>query len=59
MKLYHGTNIDIECIDLAKGLTHKDFGKGFYVTPDKATAARMAKKKARLFGGVPTLITYI
>ncbi|MCR5696754.1 MAG: DUF3990 domain-containing protein [Marinilabiliaceae bacterium] len=58
MKLYHGTNIDIECIDLAKGLTHKDFGKGFYVTPDKATAARMAKKKARLFGGVPTLITY-
>ena len=58
MILYHGTNEDIETIDLAKGLRHKDFGKGFYVTPDKATALRMAKKKARLFGGTATLITY-
>lgn len=58
MILYHGTNEDIETIDLTKGLRHKDFGKGFYVTPDKATAIRMAKKKARLFGGTATLITY-
>ncbi len=58
MILYHGTNEDIESIDLTKGLRHKDFGKGFYVTPDKATAVRMAKKKARLFGGTATLITY-
>lgn len=58
MILYHGTNEDIETIDLTKGLQHKDFGKGFYVTPDKATAIRMAKKKARLFGGTATLITY-
>ena len=58
MKLYHGTNSDIEKIDLSKGLRHKDFGKGFYLTPDKNTAIRMAQKKARLFGGVSTLITY-
>ena len=58
MILYHGTNENIETIDLTKGLRHKDFGKGFYVTPDKATAIRMAKKKARLFGGTATLITY-
>jgi hypothetical protein len=58
MTLYHGTNADIELIDLTKGMRHKDFGKGFYVTPDKNTAIRMAQKKARLFGGVPTLITY-
>lgn len=58
MILYHGTNEDIETIDLTKGLRHKDFGKGFYVTPDKATAIRMAIKKARLFGGIATLITY-
>ncbi|MBR0273928.1 MAG: DUF3990 domain-containing protein [Bacteroidaceae bacterium] len=58
MILYHGTNTDIEVIDLTRGLRHKDFGKGFYVTPDKATAIRMAHKKARLFGGVATLITY-
>ena len=58
MKLYHGTNSDIEAIDLTKGLRHKDFGKGFYLTPDKTTAIRMAQKKARLFGGGATLLTY-
>jgi hypothetical protein len=26
MILYHGTNQDIESIDLTKGLRHKDFG---------------------------------
>ena len=58
MKLYHGTNIDIEAIDLTRGLRHKDFGKGFYATPDRTTAVRMAQKRARLFGGEATLITY-
>ena len=58
MILYHGTNQDIELIDLTKGLLHKDFGKGFYLTPDSNTAIRMAQKKARLFGGAPLLITY-
>lgn len=58
MILYHGTNADIEAIDLTKGLRYKDFGKGFYLTPERTTAVRMAQKKARLFGGAPTLITY-
>lgn len=58
MKLYHGTNTDIKNIDLTLGMRHKDCGKGFYATPDKTTAIRMAQKKARLFGGAPTLITY-
>ena len=43
MILYHGTNADIEAIDLTKGMRHKDFGKGFYLTPDKNTAIRMAQ----------------
>lgn len=58
MKLYHGTNQDIVSIDLEMGLRYKDFGKGFYLTPEKDTAIRMAQKKARLFGGSATLITY-
>ena len=58
MTLYHGTNADIEAIDLTRGLRHKDFGKGFYLTPDRTTAVRMAQKKTRLFGGTATLITY-
>ena len=58
MILYHGSNSDIKNVDLSIGQRYKDFGKGFYLTPDKTTAERMAKKKTRLFGGVPTLITY-
>ena len=58
MKLYHGTNADIEIIDLSQGLRYKDFGKGFYTTSDRITAVRMAQKRARLFGGTATLITY-
>jgi hypothetical protein len=58
MILYHGTNEDIKAIDLNRGMRHKDFGKGFYLTPDRNTAIRMAQKKARLFGGSATLITY-
>lgn len=58
MILFHGSNIDIETIDLERGLRYKDFGKGFYLTPEKSTAIRMARKKARLFGGEPILITY-
>ena len=58
MILYHGTNEDIKVIDLNRGLRHKDFGKGFYLTPDRNTAIRMAQKKARLFGGTAMLITY-
>ena len=58
MTLYHGSNEDIQTIDLERGLRFKDFGKGFYLTPDKSTATRMAQKKTRLFGGAPTLISY-
>ena len=58
MTLYHGSNADIDCIDLTRGLRYKDFGKGFYLTSSRDTAVRMAQKKARLFEGTPTLITY-
>ena len=58
MILYHGTNQDIDSIDLTAGSRFKDFGQGYYLTPMKKTAERMAKKKASLFGGVPTVISY-
>ena len=58
MTLYHGTNADFERISLTIGLRYKDFGHGLYATPDRQTAIRMAQKRARLFGGVPTLITF-
>lgn len=58
MLVYHGTNADIEEIDLQRGSRFKDFGQGFYVTPDLETAQRMARKKVDLFRGEPTVIAY-
>ena len=58
MLVYHGTNADIAEIDLTKGIRFKDFGQGFYVTPDLETAQRMARKKVALFKGKPTAISY-
>lgn len=58
MILYHGTNKDIVDIELSIGLKYKDFGQGFYLTPNLSTAERMAKKKAKFYGGNPTVISY-
>lgn len=58
MLVYHGSNNDIFDINLTLGSRFRDFGQGFYVTPDMDTAMRMARKKADLFGGKPTIITY-
>lgn len=32
MILYHGTNINIQSIDLSQCMPYKDFGQGFYLT---------------------------
>lgn len=58
MRLFHGSNQDIEVIDLSQGLRYKDFGQGFYLTPEWETAKRMAEKRARLFKGNPVVIEY-
>lgn len=58
MLVYHGTNADIEEIDLKKGNRFKDFGQGFYVTPNLETAQRMARKKVDLFKGQAIIISY-
>ncbi len=38
MRLYHGSNCQIEAIDLNRGKTAKDFGKGFYLSPSLENA---------------------
>lgn len=58
MKLYHGTNIDFEVIDLAKSNKYKDFGQGFYLTDIRKQAEELASKKSRLFGGYPIIQEY-
>lgn len=59
MKLYHGTNMAFEEILLDKCLPHKDFGKGFYLTPIRKRARERALDKCDKTGeGVPVIQTY-
>lgn len=57
MRLYHGTNIEFEEIDLTKSLPYKDFGKGFYLTAIRQQAERMAERKSHRFGKA-IILTY-
>ena len=58
MKLYHGTNVDFDVIDLTKSNKYKDFGQGFYLTDIRSQAEELAAKKSRLFGGYPVIQEY-
>lgn len=58
MKLYHGSNIKIEQIDLAQCKPYKDFGKGFYLTAIKEQAMEMAKRTAKIYGGEPVVTSF-
>lgn len=59
MKLYHGSNTDIQKIDFAKTKPNKDFGRGFYLTADKVHALQLAQQRALFFGGKPVINTYL
>ena len=57
--LYHGSNVDIETIDLDRCHPDKDFGKGYYLTDIRNQAETMALRRTRIAGeGTPTLTAY-
>lgn len=58
MKLYHGSNISIDSIDLARCNKYKDFGQAFYLTTDPEQAMEVAKARAEFFAGEPVINTY-
>lgn len=58
MKLYHGSTVYIEQIDLQKSRPNKDFGRGFYLSADRFQAQRMGEFKALIEGGVPVMNVY-
>ena len=59
MKLYHGTNIVFDKIDLRKSKPNKDFGQGFYLAPDYNQALNMANiKTEQLQEGEPTVMEF-
>jgi len=59
MKMYHGTYMIIDTIDLTKSRNRVDFGKGFYLTDKVGTAQSWAIRKVELEGeGIPTILCY-
>jgi len=45
IRLYHGSNVKIEVPDLTHSKPFKDFGRGFYLSPNKQQAWDMAFQK--------------
>ena len=60
MKLYHGSNVSIDRIELSMSKPYKDFGKGFYLSADYNQALDIAKERVRQkFGtGLPIVTTF-
>ena len=58
VKLFHGSNIEIDEVDLAKCMPNKDFGCGFYTTLLEEQAWRMAQRRAKIDGGSPVVTVY-
>lgn len=58
MIVYHGSNVEIDSIQLEKCNKYKDFGQGFYVTVLEEQAERMAKRTVRRFGGTPNVTIF-
>ena len=47
IRLYHGSNVRVQIPDLLHSKPFKDFGKGFYLSPDKQQAWDMAFQKVK------------
>ena len=58
MRLYHGSNIAIDNINLAMCRPYKDFGQGFYLTDIEEQAEKMAIRVARIYGEKPIINIY-
>ena len=60
LTLYHGSNVVIDEIDLSCSKRGKDFGRGFYLNPNKEQAMQMAVRTTqRMMEGEPIVNTYL
>ena len=63
ISLFHGTiitsanNLSVSGVDITKGRSLTDFGRGFYTTTDEATARTWSERIARRRGGEPTVVS--
>lgn len=55
MRLFHGSNMRVERIDLSRSKRFKDFGQAFYLSDDESQAHDMAESRADFLGGEPVV----
>lgn len=58
MKLYHGSTIDIQQVELGKSKPNKDFGRAFYLSDNEQQAMEMAQFRAEFEDTVPVVNVY-
>ena len=58
MRLFHGSNVLIDSINLAMCRPYKDFGRGFYLTDLEEQAEKMAVRVSRIYGGTPVVNSF-
>jgi len=58
MLLYHGSNLEIITVNLAKCRPFKDFGRGFYLTTIETQAEQMARRTSRIFSDKPWVTAF-
>lgn len=57
MRLYHGSTVDIQQIDLCKSKLNKDFGRAFYLSADEQQALEMAQSPSNMLSARRRLLT--
>jgi hypothetical protein len=58
MRVYHGSYMEVDEIDLTKCELYKDFGRGFYVTNIREQAVYWANRKSRIRKGTSCITEY-
>lgn len=59
MRLFHGSNMMIDKVDLSKSKLYKDFGQAFYLSAEKEQAQKMAEAKVVQFGGNESITEFV
>ncbi len=58
IKLYHGSNVAIDNVDLTKSRPFKDFGKAFYLSSYEQQAWERAYAAITIWGGKPAVTVF-
>ena len=58
MILSHGSNVQIDAIQLRRCNRFKDFGQAFYLSADKSQAEEIAQTRADFLGGSPIVNSF-